>query len=296
MDLSVIIPSRNSGDTNFCSKTIQDILDKSEKEIEVIVYVEEKWPDPLIQDPRVHYIKPPMPQGLRTAVNEAVKLAKGKYIMKIDDHCLVGQGFDRILIENHGGDNWVQIPRRYALDAENWKVEDRGDNKYPIDYMYIDFPRKGKAHDSGMHGVPWKRPERDSITIDDTPTMQGSCYFMTRNYFVNVLKGLDPTNYGHFAQESQEINFKTWLTGGRCVVNKKTYYAHLHKGNRYGRMYKLDDADHKRGAEWSAEHWLNNEEPNMTYPFSWLINEKFPGMPSWPMDWEQQIRSMGWIK
>lgn len=295
MDLSVIIPNRNNGQgANFCNKTIQDILDKSETDIEIIVHVDEAWPIPLSKDPRVHYIHPPLPLGLRSAVNNGVAMARGKYIMKIDDHCLVGQGFDKILIDNHQ-ENWVQIPRRYALDAENWKIEERNDDKYPIDYMYIDFPRKGKAHDDGMHGVPWKRSERDQFDIDDTPTMQGSCYFMTKNHFDNVLHGLDSTNYGQFAQESQEINFKTWLSGGRCVVNKKTYYAHLHKGNRYGRMYKLDDADHKRGAEWSAEYWLNDREPNMIHKFEWLIDEKFKGMPSWPENWKEEIRRMGWI-
>lgn len=296
MDLSVIIPNRNDGKgSNFCSKTIDDILSKAETEIEVIVYVEEAWPIPLSKDPRVHYIHPPAPRGLRTAVNEAVSMATGKYIMKIDDHCLVGQGFDKILIENHLADNWVQIPRRYALDPINWKIEERTDNKYPVDYMYLDFPRKGKDHDNGMHGVVWRKEGLRDIEIDDTPSLQGSCYFMTRNYFLNVLKGLDSTNYGQFAQESQEIGFKTWLGGGRMVVNKKTYYAHLHKGRIYGRMYNLDDKDHVRGAEWSASHWLNNEEPNMTYKFEWFIDEKFPDMPSWPKDWKEQIRSMQWI-
>ena len=33
-------------------------------------------------------------------------------------------GFDTVLIENHLEDNWVQIPRRYSLDAENvWMSE-----------------------------------------------------------------------------------------------------------------------------------------------------------------------------
>jgi glycosyltransferase involved in cell wall biosynthesis len=297
IDLSVIIPSRNSGGTNFCSKTIEDILAKSETNIEVIVNVDEAWPTPLVEDTRIHYIHPPTPQGLRSGVNAGVRMSKGKYIMKIDDHCLVGQGFDKILIDNHLDDRWVQIPRRYSLDAENWKINETRPFR---DYMYIDFPKKGKAHDDGMHGVEWfeRQKERtDSrFDIDDTPSLQGSCYFMSRNHFMNNLKELDPTNYGQFAQESQEIGFKTWLMGGALKVNKKTYYAHLHKGKQYGRMYKLDDQDHKRGANWSAEHWLNDREPNMKYKFEYFIDTLFPNMPSWPKDWKEQIRSMGWTQ
>lgn len=291
IDLSVVIPNRNSP---FTTKTIEDVLKNAGCSVEVIVNVDEEWPEVLVEDSRVHYIHPSTPVGLRQAVNNAVALAKGKYILKCDDHVSFGKDFGKILIENHQ-DNWVQIPRRYALDAENWKIEERTDNKYPIDYMYIDFPRKGKDHDDGMHGVPWKRPDRESISIDDTPSMQGSCYFMTRDYFTDVLKGLHEEGYGQFAQESQEIGFKTWLGGGALKVNKLTWYAHLHKGSRYGRFYKFPGGTIE-ASSWSAEHWLNDREPGMVHKFEWFINEKFPNMPSWPKDWKEQVKGMGWIR
>ncbi len=267
-------------------------MDNAGCDVEVIVHVDEKWPEPLVNDPRVVYIHPPSPIGLRQAVNKCARLAKGKYILKTDDHCAFGKAFGRILIDSHQ-ENWVQVPRRYALDAENWKIGNEGDSKYPIDYMYIDFPRKGKDHDDGMHGVPWKRDRQEEI--DDTPSMQGSCYFMTRDYFNNVLHGLSEKGYGQFAQESQEIGFKTWLSGGSLKVNKKTWYAHLHKGKVYGRMYQFPGGT-VEASNWSAEHWLNNREPGMIHDFAWFIDEKFPGMPSWPTDWKEQIKEMGWIK
>jgi len=298
IDLSVCIPSRNDGKSaNFLNKTIKGVLENAGCSVEVIVNVDQAWPDELIEDERVHYIHPSSPVGLRQGVNNCVAIAKGKYILKCDDHVAFGENFGKILIENQAEDNWVTIPRRYALDPINWKREERTDNKYPIDYMYLDFPRKGKPHDDGMHGVEWRqrREDRKDILIDDTPSMQGSCYFMTKNHFDNFLHGLDQTNYGHFAQETQEISLKTYLGGGSVKVNKKTWYAHLHKGKTYGRMYKLDDADHVRGANWSAEHWLNNREPGMIHKFEWFINEKFPNMPSWPQDWKDQLADMGWF-
>ena len=219
--LSVLIPNRNSP---FTQKTIEDVLLNAGCDVEVIVNVDENWPDVLSDDQRVTYIHPNSPIGLRQAINSCAKLAKGEYIMKCDDHCAFGKDFGKILIENHQP-NWVQIPRRYALDAENWKIEERTDDKYPIDYMYIDFPRKGKEHDDGMHGVPWKRDRKEEI--DATPSMQGSCYFMTKDYFWKVLGGLREEGYGQFAQESQEIGFKTWLGGGQMMVNKKFWFIWL---------------------------------------------------------------------
>lgn len=290
INLSVVIPNRNSP---FTTKTIEDVLKNAGCEVEVIVNVDENWPEPLVEDERVHYIHPSAPIGLRAGINACVAMAKGKYIMKCDDHVAFGPNFGKILIESHLEDNWVQIPRRYALDAENWKIEERTDNKYPIDYMYIDFPRKGKEHDDGMHGVHWKRDRAEEI--DDTPSMQGSCYFMTKHHFEVTLGMLSEVGYGQFAQEAQEIGFKTWLGGGALKVNKKTWYAHLYKGNKYGRFYKFPGGT-VEASNWSAEHWLNDREPNMIYKFEWFINEKFPGMPGWPIDWKEQIRSMEWLK
>lgn len=290
IELSVLIPNRNSP---FLPNTIDDILKNAGCEVEVIVNVDENWPSRLSSDPRVTYIHPPAPIGLRQGVNACAKLAKGKYILKCDDHVAFGENFGRILIDSHQ-DNWVQIPRRYALNAEEWKREERSDNKYPIDYMYIDFPLKGKQHDDGMHGVPYKRPERDSLEVDETPSMQGSCWFMTKEYF-NKLNLMDTEGYGQFAQESQEIGFKTWLSGGKLMVNKKTWYAHLHKGNRYGRFYKFPGGT-VEASNWSAAQWLNDREPNMLFTFEWFINEKFKGMPIWPEDWQQKVKEMGWVK
>ena len=293
IDLTVCIPNRNSP---FTTKTIEDVLKNVGCSVEVIINVDEKWPEPLVEDERVHYIHPGAPIGLRAGINACVAMAKGKYILKCDDHVAFGENFGKILIESHQ-ENWVQIPRRFALDAENWKVEEQNNDKYPVDYMYIDFPRKGKEHDDGMHGVPWRqrREERKNELLDDTPSIQGSCYFMTKDYFDNFLKGLSEEGYGQFAQESQEIGFKTWLGGGAMKVNKKIWYAHLHKGSRYGRFYKFPGGT-ITASSWSAEHWLNDEEPNMIHTFEWFIDEKFPGMPTWPSDWKEQIRSMGWVK
>lgn len=286
--LSVIIPSRNSP---FAMRTVADILEKAVGDIEVIINIDERWPEELIDDPRITYIHPNTPVGMRQGINNCAKLAKGEYIMKTDDHCLFAPGFDKVLIENHLQDNWIQVPRRYSLDAENWQINK--DRPYR-DYHYLCFPLLGKAHDFGMHGVEWwtRQRERDNkpeFEIDDTPSFQGSCYFMKRAYWNDFLHGLSEVGYGTFAQETQEITLKTWLSGGAVKINKKTWYAHLHKGKTYGRMYKIEDFDRQRidGCNWSAKHWMNNEEPGMKYTMEWFINEKFPGMPTWEYNWKE---------
>lgn len=282
--LSVIIPSRNSP---FLTKTIEDVLQKSVLDIEVIVNIDENWPDPPLNDKRVIYIHPGSPKGMKWGINNCEALARGKYLMKTDDHCTFAESFDKVLIENHQKDNWVQIPRRYSLDAENWKV----DEKRPyVDYQYLCFPTRGKAHDEGMHDVFW--PERQNqradpkYDIDDTMTMQGSCWFMTKNYFDNFLHGLNERDYGNIAQEAQEISNKTWLGGGRLVVNKKTWYAHLHKGRHYGRMYKLNDNEEVIAHNKAASFWMNNKWTERIHDIDWLIGKFWP-IPTWEPSWKE---------
>ena len=282
--LSIIIPNRNSP---FITKTIRDVLEKAAGEIEVIVNVDENWPEPLIEDKRIIYIHPGSPRGMKWGINAAAALAKGNYLMKTDDHCMFAPGFDKVLIENHRADNWVQIPRRYSLDAENWKR----DEKRPYrDYHYLCFPEKGKEHDDGMHDVEWwsrqKERSHPNYDIDDTMTMQGSCWFMTKNHFENFLHGLNENDYGNIAQEAQEISNKTWLGGGALKVNKKTWYAHLHKGRHYGRMYHLDDKIEIQAHNLAAEYWMNNRWEERIHNIDWLV-EKFWPVPTWEPNWKE---------
>lgn len=286
VDLTAVIPNRNSP---FTTKTIKDILEKTETSVEVIVNVDENWPEPLLDDKRVTYIHPGSPRGMRWGINMAAALAKGKYLMKTDDHCMFAPGFDKVLIENHLEDNWVQIPRRYSLDADNWKINETRPYR---DYMYLSYP--DKANRSGMRGVEWWQRQRErsdpKYDIDDTPSMQGSCWFMSKNHFDNFLHGLSEEGYGTFAQESQEIGNKTWLGGGALKVNKKTWYAHLHKGKQHGRMYQVSrqwNQEMANGTTWSARYWMNNKWEDRIHDIAWLIDEKFPRMPTWPENWKE---------
>jgi hypothetical protein len=284
--LSCIIPNRNSP---FTAATISDLLAKAHGDIEVICHVDEKFPEPRVTDSRVTYLThegPPV--GMRQGINRAASAATGEFIMKCDDHVLFAPGFDVALIRAHREDNWVQIPRRYSLDAEKWAINP--DRPYR-DYSYLCYPQKGKAHDDGMHGVEWYERQRQRAhghDVDDTASLQGSCWFCTKNHFDNFLGGLSEIGYGQFAQEAQEVGNKTWLGGGALKTNKLTWYAHLHKGKTYGRMYRFDDAGSKRGINWSAWYWMTNQWAGRVHDIAWLVDEKFPNMPTWPTDWKER--------
>jgi len=278
--LSIVIPSRNE---MFLSKTIKDLLIKAKGEIEIIVVLDGYWPpsEEIIDDERVIYLHKGISEGMRQAINSGVAIARGEYIMKIDGHCMVDEGFDVKLIEDCE-DNWVVVPRRKRLDAENWCIQDVG--KSDIDYMYLSYPDDPQDRGGvGLHGRSDNKKNSDKKLkeekIVDLMTAQGSCYFMKRKYFYE-LELLDNDNYGPFGSEFQEVGLKCWLSGGRVVRNKKTWYAHLHKGKIYGRGYYLNNKDMEKANRFTNK-WITGEAWNkQTKPLSWLIKHFWP-VPEW---------------
>jgi len=295
-NLSVIIPSRVD---EFLQKTIDDLLAKAESKIEVIVVLSGYWPDnPINPNPNVKYIHygtlHDMSSGMRISINYGMAMARGKYVMKTDDHCMFDKGFD-VKLAADCEENWVVIPRRYRLDADNWKLIE--DARLPVDYMFLDYPYKSKgAQTDGLHGNEWRQRyhERKDVLIDDTMSWQGSCYFMHKSYW-NKIGPLDSKLYGTFTQEAQEIGNKVWLGGGRLVVNKKTWYAHLHKGSRgkgYGystQQYKWFSQEKEMGRVNCIDYWINDHWPERIHDFEWLINKFWP-VPNWPENWQEQIK------
>lgn len=286
--VSIVIPARNE---QFLQQTIKDLLSKAEGEIEILVALDGYWPNPPIEiDPRVRLIHSGKVRGMRGGINACVAVARGKYILKIDAHCMVDQGYDVKLVADCEP-NWVVIPRRKRLDAEKWEVQDVG--KPDVDYEYVSFPdNPADFGGPGLNGRIWNEriKERKDILIDDNLSFQGSCWFMHRDYFYE-LELMDDVSYGPFWNEAQEIGFKCLTSGGRLVTNKKTWYAHLHKGKKYGRGYTLNEDWLGTGAAFTKRWMLNDAWAKQKIPFNEII-ERFWPLPGWPEDWKDQLSKL----
>ena len=260
MDLiSIIIPSRNDP---WLQKTVTGIFEAAHATIEVIVVLDGYWPDPILEPkPNLTIIHRSQPLGMRSAINSAARIAKGNYLMKCDAHCFFDNGFDEKLLADCA-DNWLVVPRRYDLDQKTWQ---RGDKL--TDYMYISPPPEFK-------GRPWNLKDRDDKLIDDLMTFQGSCWFMPKALFEKI-GGEDEVNYGTSGKEAQELCCKVWLSGGRVVRNKKTWYAHLH----FPRTYSLPPAEREKSRLFAIDCWTNNKWSQQTRNFEWLLNKFNP--PGW---------------
>ena len=288
--VSVLIPSRNEP---FLPRTIDDIFAKATGEIEILVMLDGYWPVPVLKDrPNLILVHVSEPRGNIYGINALVNIASGQYIMKTDAHCMFGEGFDEILQVDCDYE-WLAVPSRYQLLAETWE---RG--RGPIDYLYLTYPYLPESQFGGsLHGKKWQgetglkgeyfykeRVLKDAL-IDDIMAFQGSCWFMHRARFLE-LGGYDPYFY-HF-QEPQAIGMKVWLADkGRCVRNKKTWYAHMHKGKQYGRFYYLSKSQCVDEEIYSADFWMHDrwQHPLKTRDVRWYVEHFWP-IPGWPEDWD----------
>jgi glycosyltransferase involved in cell wall biosynthesis len=270
--LSIIIPSRNE---KYLERTIQDLLEKCTGEFEIIAVLDGYDPPERTIDPRVSYIHRPVAGGLRNAVNDGVKAAKGEFLMKIDAHCLVDKGFDEKMT-SVCEDNYIVVPRRYRLDADKWE-------RIPAEVkMYVDYeklPYPWNFNPPELHGFRDEERTRKNadIMIDDTMLMQGSCWVMKKSWFEkNGFMTL--VGYGTAcAQESSELCFTTWLRGGRVVVNKNTWYAHYRKSEETGgRGYRENNRDRRIAMQYSSEFWLTDKLTDRVHDFKWLLDKFIP--------------------
>jgi len=222
--VSVVIPSYKDP---YLEKTINSLLENAEGEIEVIAVLDGYWPekDTIVDDPRVRYVHLGKNRGMRRAINAGVSVARGKYIMRTDEHCMFAPGYDVTLSKNCDP-KWIVTPVRYFLDVEKWEKMD----KEPVVYEKLMIQDMGNGVRK-FAGFPWseRTEERKDRDIDGTMAMQGSCWLMHKKWWEDVIGELQHEGYGPLYQDSHEMVFKTWKAGGRLMVNKKTWFAHKHR-------------------------------------------------------------------
>ena len=278
--ISIIVPSRNE---TFLTATIRDLLVKASGPIEIICVLDGYWNHDLPADPRLKILHVGMARGMRPAINAAAQIATGTHFLKCDGHTMWDEGYDEKLKADYHEDNWVLTCRRYALDAEAWAI-DRSNPKYPIDYHFLSYPYESLTDPRcGLHGTAWtaRREARKDILLDDEMSSQGSGWFMSRAQW-NRIGPLNSDAYGNFVQEFQEVGLGTWLGGGAVKVTKRTWYAHLYKGKRYGRGYPMADTNHQAGVVHTIDYWMHERGKDLR-----KLIEKFAPVPTWPADLDE---------
>lgn len=296
-DLSVLIPARNE---EFLGLTIDSVLKNSTADTEVIAVLDGYWPNPpLIDHPKVTLIHHTESIGQRAATNEAAMISRAKFVMKLDAHCTVAHGFDTQLINDCRRRNWTLVPLMKNLHAFDWMCLRCKKRYYQADRpskccdadsfekVIVWQPRRGKdtaswRFDKDLHFQYWqsylKRPEARKKMME-TMCFIGACWFIHREQYWK-LEGLDE-NHGSWGQVGVEISCKTWLSGGKLITDKNTWFAHMFRTNKnFTFPYKMSGNAQDRARAYSRDLWFNNKWHKQIHKLDWLV-DRFKPVPDW---------------
>ena len=303
--VSIIIPSRNE---RHLQRTIDSLLTNAAGDVEVIAILDGgPWPDPPLRaDKRLIVVRHNDPMGMRPSINEGAQIASGEFLLKCDAHCIFAPGYDAVLKEDCDPQTLV-VPIRHSLDPIVWERDGEQaalNKRKSWQYTSLTFPYAVTEYGAGIHAVtlPWDKnkrlnDERQHLLVDDLLSFQGSCWFQCRDTFLKD----GPLDHGAFyfygeAQESGLLRY--WLRGRRCVVSKKTFYGHLHKGRehrgadgRQGRGFYLSLQRKRECEALITDICVNNKWPGQTRTFEsvieqfWWIISRMEGRFAWPSDW-----------
>ncbi len=290
----------------FLAKTVEDILAHSEAETEIIVGLDGAWADPVIPDhPRVKIFHVSESLGQRAMTSQLARLSKARYVMKLDAHCALDQGFDRKMLDffKEHGDHMVAVPVMRNLHAFDWVCED-GHRRYQGPSGPC--AECGKETVRDVVWIPKTRPESMSYLFDKEPhfqyfneykrtdayketeklgynetmSLQGSCFMSTRHNFWKY--ELNDERAGSWGNQGIEVACAAWLSGLKVLVNHKTWYAHMFRtqGGDFSFPYEQPSRGVEKTKNYIRDKFWKKKHPKQIHDVQWLV-DKFAPVPGW---------------
>lgn len=298
-DLSILIPARNE---EFISNTVADIVKNKQGKTEVIVGLDGAWAEPGIMDhPDVRVVYVSESIGQRAMTNKLARLSTAKYLAKCDAHCAFDEGFDVKLMDGMQ-DDWTVVPVMRNLHAFDWVCQNCGMREYQgaepeqcRNEMCANDPQRFKkeivwvgkqspqstAYLFNRNLQFWyfnelkKRQDKEGGNWVETMSLQGSFFMLTREKYWEL--NICDETWGSWGQQGTEVALKTWLSGGRVMCNKNTWYAHMFRTQHgFSFPYPMSGKDQHKARKISQDLFLNNRWDKQIRPLSWVLERFWP--------------------
>jgi hypothetical protein len=115
--------------------------------------------------------------------------------------------------------------------------------------------------------------------MNETMSLQGSCFMCTRDKYFEL--DLCSEDFNSWGQQGVEVACKTWLSGGRVLVNRTTWYAHMFRtqGSDFSFPYENPQSKVVENRNLSKELFAGDKWDKEVHSFNWLIDKFDP--PGW---------------
>jgi glycosyltransferase involved in cell wall biosynthesis len=194
------------------------------------------------------------------------------------------------------GKKWYQGPTPKKCREENYKGTGTAcdSTKFIRKMMWIgkhnpqntSFCFDASPHfqyfEDAKHREPYLTDKKET-GLTETMSLQGSCWMLTREKYWDL--NISDEAFGSWGSQGIEVAVKTWLSGGRVLVNHNTWYAHMFRtqGGDFSFPYKMFNSDQKKAQAYAKELFFGNKWEKQIYPLSWLV-EKFWPVKGWTQD------------
>jgi glycosyltransferase involved in cell wall biosynthesis len=298
-DLSILIPARNE---MFLAKTVESVLKAKRGKTEILIALDGKFANPPITDhPDITIVFFPESLGQRGATNQLARLSQAKYVMKLDAHCDLDEGFD-VKMMAVMQDNWTLVPLMRNLHAFDWKCV--GSVRYSTQLYFEkdttadgcgwrsyqaptpkdkECPKCGALVERELIWYAKPSPRSTSFMFDktlhfqyfnefkkrpegqgeltETLSIQGSCFMLTRQKYWEL--NICDEEFGSWGQQGVEVACKTWLSGGRVMCLQSTWYAHMFRtqGGDFSFPYPQSGKQIQHAREYSRELFEKGKWP-----------------------------------
>lgn len=161
------------------------------------------------------------------------------------------------------------LPIPTAGDVINSDIIKELNDKLGGEFVYNE--KAGSFHNGSVALTPIY--DKD---LTETMSLQGSCWMCTRKKYWEL--NMCDESLGNWGNLGIEIAARTWLNGGRVLVNTKTWYAHMFRtqGGDFGFPYHQSGNDVSRTKKRVKDLFWNNKWDKAIHPLSWLIEKFFP--------------------
>lgn len=130
--------------------------------------------------------------------------------------------------------------------------------------------------------------------IVESMSLQGSCFMLTKEKYWEL--NICDEEFGSWGSQGIEVACKFWLSGGRVLINKRTYYAHMFRtkqANGFGFPYPQSGRQIEGAKSKARELFFNNKWDKQIHPLSWLIEKFNPPEKYWSKQARQELKDRG---
>src|SRR3990167_3588817 len=247
--LSILVPARNE---EFLQQTIDDIFLHSElgDKLEILVGLD-GWHTKLKKRPNLRVFESTNVLGQRATQNALAGISEAKYIMKLDAHVSVSQGFDKVMLEiMEANPNIVLVPALGNLHVYDWlcplkhrtyqgKVDKCGqcDSKDLKKELVWKIESKLYSDFYFDKDLIFQFGDVDNYEmLHETQGIQGSCFVVSRDNYWKY--NLCDESWGSWGQAGIEMILKVWNNGSRVMCTRKAFMGHMFR--------KIDEFPYER--------------------------------------------------